>query len=59
VSYLIDTSVVVRLANVSDLSYPAAIRAVMELHRRGEVLQIAPQNLVEFPSVATRPAAVN
>jgi hypothetical protein len=58
-AYLIDTSVLARLANVDDLSYPAAFHAVTELHRRGEVLHIAPQNLVEFRSVATRPAAVN
>ena len=62
-SYLIDTLraciLKLRLANVADLSYPAALRAVMELHRRGEVLHISPQNLVEFRSVATRPAAVN
>jgi predicted nucleic acid-binding protein len=58
-AYLIDTSVLARLANVDDLYYPAAFRAVTELHRRGEALHIAPQNLVEFRSVATRPAAVN
>jgi hypothetical protein len=29
------------------------------LHRRGEVLNVAPQNLVEFRNVATRPKAVN
>ncbi len=57
--YLVDTSVLARLANVADLFYPAALRAVAELHRRGEVLHIAPQNLVEFRSVATRPTAVN
>jgi predicted nucleic acid-binding protein len=58
-SYLVDTSVLARLANIDDLSYPVAFRAVTELHRRGEVLHIAPQNLVEFRSVATRPAAMN
>jgi predicted nucleic acid-binding protein len=58
-AYLIDTSVLARLANVADISYTAAVRAVMELHGRGEVLHITPQNLVEFRSVATRPTAVN
>jgi predicted nucleic acid-binding protein len=59
VAYLIDTSILARLANAADLSYPIALHSVMELHRRGEVLHIAPQNLVEFRNVATRPTAVN
>lgn len=58
-SYLIDTSVLGRLANASDLQHPAATRAVLELHRRGEVLHVTAQVLVEFRNVATRPAAVN
>jgi hypothetical protein len=45
VAYLIDTSVLARLANSADVSYPVAIRAVFELHRRGEMLHVAPQNL--------------
>lgn len=56
---LVDTSILVRLANRADLSYPIADRAVVELHRRGEILQLTPQNLIEFRSVATRPAALN
>jgi hypothetical protein len=32
---------------------------VLELHRRGEALHIAPQNLIEFRSVATRPIGSN
>jgi len=59
VSYLIDTSILGRLANVADVSHPVALRAVAELHRRGEVLQITPQNLIEFRNVATRPKALN
>ena len=58
-AYLIDTSVLARLANVADAFYPVALRAVMELHRRGEVLRVAPQNMIEFRNVATRPTAVN
>lgn len=58
-SYLIDTSVLARLANAADAFHPIAARTVVELHRRGEVLQIAPQNLIEFRNVATRPLAVN
>jgi predicted nucleic acid-binding protein len=58
-SYLVDTSVLGRLANKSDAYYPVAVRALAELHRRGESLCIAPQNLIEFRNFATRPTAVN
>ncbi len=56
---LIDTSILARLANAADAYYATALRAVVELHRQGEVLHITAQNLVEFRSVATRPAAQN
>ena len=56
---LIDTSILARLANTADAQYATADRAVMELHRRGEVLHVAPQNLIEFHNLATRPKAVN
>jgi predicted nucleic acid-binding protein len=59
VTYLIDTSVLGRLANTADMSYPIALQAVVELHRRGEVLHVTPQNLIEFRNAATRPTAVN
>jgi predicted nucleic acid-binding protein len=57
--YLIDTSILGRLANASDVQHSVAARAVMALHRRGEVLHITPQVMVEFRNVATRPVAVN
>jgi predicted nucleic acid-binding protein len=56
---LIDTSVLNRLANTADLFYAVATRAVVELHRRGETVQLTAQNLIEFRNVATRPPAVN
>ncbi len=56
---LVDTSVLARLANNADALYATATRAVVELHRRGEVLHITAQNLIEFRVVATRPIAVN
>jgi predicted nucleic acid-binding protein len=59
VAFLIDTNILVRLANVADAFYPVADRAVAELHQRGESLHIAPQNLIEFRNVATRPPAGN
>jgi predicted nucleic acid-binding protein len=58
-SYLIDTTILGRLANASDVQYAVATRAVLELHRRGEVLHVTPQVMVEFRNVATRPVAVN
>jgi predicted nucleic acid-binding protein len=56
---LLDTSVLVRLANASDVQHPVAARAVLELHRRGDLLQITPQALIEFRNVATRPKSLN
>lgn len=56
---LVDTSVLGRLANRSDAAHAAAQAAVAELHRRGEVLHVTAQNLIEFRNFATRPAAAN
>lgn len=57
--HLVDTSVLARLANTADAYHAVASRAVVELHRRGEVLHVTPQNLIEFRSVATRPITIN
>lgn len=58
-AYLIDTSILGRLANTADASYAVAARAVVELHRRGEGLYITSQVLIEFRNVATRAAGLN
>jgi predicted nucleic acid-binding protein len=58
-AHLIDTSILGRLANASDVQHVVAARAVLELHRQGEVLHVTPQVMVEFRNVATRPVAVN
>lgn len=58
-AYLIDTSLLARLANTADAQYANSVEAVVELHRRGEVLHVTPQVLIEFRSVATRPTDVN
>jgi predicted nucleic acid-binding protein len=58
-AYLLDTSILVRLANATDAQHAVAARAVLELHRRREVLHITPQVLIEFRSVASRPIALN
>jgi predicted nucleic acid-binding protein len=58
-AYLIDTNILARLANLADAQHPIAAGAVVELHRRGEVLHITPQVLIEFRSMATRPKVQN
>jgi predicted nucleic acid-binding protein len=58
-AYLIDTTLLGRLANVKDVQHGVAAHAVLELHRRGEVLHVTPQVMVEFRNVATRPVALN
>jgi predicted nucleic acid-binding protein len=58
-AFLLDTSILVRLANATDAQHPAAAQAVVELHRRGELLHVTPQVLVEFRNVATRPKTAN
>ena len=58
-AHLLDANVLVRLANIADPRNAVAARAVFELHRRGEVLHVTPQVLIEFLNVATRPLAVN
>jgi predicted nucleic acid-binding protein len=58
-AYLVDTSVLARLANTADLLHAISTHAVTELHRRGELLHITPQNLIEFRNLATRPKTLN
>jgi predicted nucleic acid-binding protein len=58
-AHLLDTNVLARLANARDPANPVATRAVTVLHRAGETLYLTPQTLIEFRSVATRPAAAN
>jgi len=58
-AFLIDTSILVRLANVADAKFAVADRAVAELRRRGESVHMTAQNLIEFRNVATRPTVVN
>lgn len=58
-AFLLDTSIRVRLANTTDLQHATATRAVLELHRRSELVHITPQVLIEFRNVATRPKSAN
>ncbi len=58
-AFLLDTNVLGRLANSADVAHPVAKAAVAELHRRGEILHVTPQNLIEFRNFATRPVSAN
>ena len=58
-AYLVDTSILARLANTADALHAVSAQAVLELHQRGEGLHVTAQNLVEFRNLATRPRAVN
>jgi predicted nucleic acid-binding protein len=56
---LVDTNLLVRLANLGDSMHVTAAQAVVKLHRQGEILHVTPQNLIEYHAVATRPIAAN
>jgi predicted nucleic acid-binding protein len=56
---LLDTSLLLRLANASDRQYPRADRAIGELRRASARLHVTAQNLVEFRNSASRPAIAN
>jgi hypothetical protein len=58
-AFLIDTSVLGRLANRADIQFPVADGAVARLRAHGEILHITAQDLVEFRNAATRPRAQN
>ena len=58
-SWLIDTSVPVRWAEPGAPEHQLARKAVAALWRRQDAVFLTPQNLVEFWSVATRPASAN
>ncbi len=58
-AYLVDTSLLARLANSRDAKHALTVRAVLRLHRGREVLDVTPQVLIEFRSVATRPVSAN
>lgn len=58
-SYLLDTNILIRLANPSDVD-SIMVRSVVEgLIEQGESLCFAAQNLVEFWNVCTRPIGKN
>jgi len=58
-SCLIDTNILLRIVQNDHPMNEAAVQSVKIPFERGETLYIAPQNLIEFWVVATRPIAVN
>ena len=57
--YLLDTNILARLTEAKGPHYRQARRAVEELTKSGATLCIAPQILIEFWSLATRPRSEN
>lgn len=58
-SYLVDTNLLLRLAEPKHPMYSTVLNATDLLRKRGELLHIVPQNLIEFWAVATRPPISN
>jgi predicted nucleic acid-binding protein len=58
-SFVIDTNVLLRVTDTSSAQHKSVLKAIASLKENGQELFIAPQVLMEFWSVATRPAAVN
>lgn len=57
--YLLDTNIVLRFCNRSDLDHPLAVDAVTQLLNQGDECFLTAQVLIEFWVVATRPVEVN
>jgi len=56
---LVDTSVLLRTAQVHHPQYTRVLRVIEVLPQRGQSLQIVAQNLIELWVVATRPVTQN
>ena len=54
-SVLVDTNVMLRLAQPNHRQYRAAIDSVARARLAGEALYVTPQNIAEFWAAATRP----
>ena len=57
--YLLDTNVVLRLCNLSDVQHHLATSAVSYLLAQEDECFLATQTIIELWVVATRPVAVN
>lgn len=58
-SLLIDTNMLLRLAQAKHEQYQVALSGVARARRAGETFYVTPQNIAEFWAVATRPVAAN
>lgn len=58
-TYLLDTNVVMRFCNPPDVQHQLATDAISHLLMRSDECLLAPQIIVEFWVVATRPTQVN
>ena len=58
-SYLVDTNVLLRLAQPNHPMRNDARQALIALRKRNEALCVVPQTIVEFWAVATRPVENN
>ncbi len=58
-SYLTDTSILIRTIHVGNPLQQIAVDALAKLRTQGETLYVVPQNLIEFWAVATRPLSAN
>jgi predicted nucleic acid-binding protein len=58
-SYVIDTNVLLRVTDTSSAQHKSVLKAIASLKENGQELFLAPQVLMEFWSVATRPLSVN
>ena len=59
IRFLSDTNIALRWVRQSDPGHGLAVAAVEALLDQGEKLYVTAQNLIEFWSVATRPAEAN
>jgi predicted nucleic acid-binding protein len=57
--YLIDTNILLRLADNEDAKHPLVSAAVKALVSRGDEVVIAPQCIYELWAVVTRPRSAN
>lgn len=57
--YLADTNILARRVIPSDPIHAVISAALLTLHRRGDTVHIAPQSLIEFQALATRPVKAN
>jgi predicted nucleic acid-binding protein len=56
---LVDTNILLRAVHLRHPAARIAINAIKTLHRQQHALCLAPQNIVEFWNVCTRPVDVN